>query len=79
MTAAIESQLELETWTPTVEEAQIDWPKMRGRLYLDDDPQYPTYIQTANDPPGWWHRFWCRFLLGWKWKKIEEADDADHD
>lgn len=28
--------------------------------------------RDAEGYPGWWHRLWMRFLLGWKCRRVED-------
>ena len=29
------------------------------------------YLTIAGPMPSWWHRFWARLLLGFRWERSE--------
>ena len=47
--------------------------KTRLLIGMDrDDPRKIAFeIRSPGGLPHWWHRFWHRVLLGWRWERIE--------
>ena len=44
----------------------IQQPPVAG-YYCIGSPPYQTKISMA-EKPSWWHRFWMKTCLGWKWE-----------
>lgn len=41
-------------------------PGARARLIINEN----FMVEFAKSMPGWWHRFWYRLLLGWRWEEL---------
>ncbi len=40
-------------------------PKRRTCLIINEN----FIVEFVKPMPGWWHRFWYRLLLGWRWEE----------
>ena len=35
------------------------------------------YHFAFTSKPAWWHRFWTRVFLGWRWSDLKSNKEAD--
>ena len=42
-------------------------PKIVGGYRVTPNHEYGLVFFTFTKKPSWWHRMWCRLLLGWRW------------
>lgn len=55
-----------ETITFTEEELGPLIPPVQSRLIINEN----FMVEFVKPMPGWWHRFWYRLLLGWRWEVV---------
>jgi len=54
------------------QELQIrEEPRIVGGYRVSPNHEYGLVFMTFTKKPSWWHRMWCRLLLGWTWVDAE--------